>query len=105
MEQTISVNMEYLIKSIEERIEKDLIFRELHSLINGYCIEVTGINEEHILFEEVENMFPNIEIIDITIAYAYKCIEGITDIEKDFMYKIIHRLLDLKNIYQDQIPF
>ena len=105
MEQTISVNMEYLIKSIEEKIKKDLIFRELHSLINGYCIEVTGKHKEHILFEEVQRMFPNIEIIDITIAYAYKCIEGITDTEKDFMYKIIHRLLDLKNIYQDQVPF
>ena len=105
MKQTISVNMEYLQHKIQEAIELDLTFRELHSLINGYCIEVTGIVKEHILFEEVERMFPNIEIIDVTIAYAYKCIEGITDIEKDFMYKIIHRLLDLKNIYQDQVPF
>ena len=36
--QTVTVNFEYLVKSIEETIEMDMIIRKLHSLINGYCI-------------------------------------------------------------------
>lgn len=105
MIQEISVNFDYLVKSIEERIEKDLILRELHSLINSYCIEVTGKDEEHIIFEDIERMFSNEEIIDITIKYAYKCIEGINEKEKAYILSIVSSLKNLISHYQNRLPF
>lgn len=105
MQQTVSVNFEYLVKSIEETIEKDLLLRELHSLINSYCIEVTGKNEEHIILEDVERMFNNIDVIEITIDYAMKCIEGINEKEKAYILSIVSTLKNLKSHYQNRIPF
>lgn len=101
----ISVNMEYLVKSIEERIEKDLILRELHGSINDYCIEVTGRNEEHIIFEDVERMFKNIDLVNLTIDYAFKCLDGINEKEKAYILKITSLLNSLKVHYENCIPF
>lgn len=101
----ISVNIDYLVKSIEERIEKDLIMRELHSLINSYCIEVTGMNKEHILFDDIERMFYNNDIINLTISYGLSCLEGINETEKEYIIKIVSTLKKLKIHYDNCIPF
>lgn len=99
------VNLKYVKTKRNENKQINLIMKELYKLINDYCIEVTGIVKEHILFDEVKRMFPNNEIIDYTITYAYNCMEGLSDTEKDYMYKMIHRLVDLKEIYNNRIPF
>lgn len=99
------VNLKYVKAKRKENKEKKLIMKELYKLINDYCIEVTGKVKEHILFDEVKGMFPNNEIIDYTITYAYNCMEGLSDVERDYLYKIIHTLVDLKEVYKNQIPF
>lgn len=104
--QTITVNYEYLVKSIEETIEMDLIVRKLHNLINRYCIEVTGKNEEHILYEDVKNLLPDRNNIDLIIGLSKMYLKKVNDPKDyDYLLRVIIELERLKNFYLNQLPF
>lgn len=105
-EQTVTVNFEYLIKSIEETIEMDLIIRKLHNLINSYCIEVTGKDEEHILYEDVKEMLPDRTNIDLIIGLAKMYLKQLNDADDyNYLIRIIIELERLKNFYMNALPF
>lgn len=102
---SITVNFEYLIKSIEETIEKDLILKELHSLMNEYCINVTGENKKHVTLEELERIFCNKEIVNLTINYGIHCLNETSEQEKPCILKIINCLEMLRSHYDNCLPF
>lgn len=104
--QTVTVNFEYLIKSIEETIEMDIITRKIHNLINGYCIEVTGKNEEHILYEDVKEMLPDRNNIDLIINLSKMYLKQLNDAKDyDYLIRIIIELERLRNFYINALPF
>lgn len=104
--QTVTVNFEYLVKSIEETIEMDMIIRKLHSLINGYCIEVTGKDEEHILYEDVKELLPDRNNIDLIINLSKMYLKKLNDAKDyDYLIRVIIELERLKNFYINQLPF
>lgn len=105
-EQTVTVNFEYLVKSIEETIEMDMITRKIHNLINGYCIEVTGKDEEHILYEDVKELLPNRNNIDLIIGLLKMYLKKVNDPKDyDYLIRVIIELERLKNFYLNQLPF
>lgn len=87
-----------LVKIIASNIERNIIIKNLHSTINKYCIEVSGIDKEHILLDDVYKMFPNVDIIDFTILYAKSCLEDLTDNERNLIQDIIYYLNLLKSL-------
>ena len=105
-EPTVTVNLEYLIKSIEEAIEKDMIIRKIHNLINGYCVEVTGKDEEHILYEDVKELLPDRNNIDLTIGLAKMYLKQLNNgNDYNYLIRIIIELERLRNFYLNQLPF
>ena len=102
---SISVNFEYLVQSIKETIEKDLILKELHSLMNEYCINVTGENKDHVTLEELERIFFNKEVVNLTINYGLQCLNEIDELEKPCILKIIKCLEKLRSYYENCLPF
>lgn len=101
----VKVNVEYVKAKRKENKQKNVIYKELYNNINNYCIEVTGKDEEHILMDEIVKMFPNVEIINLTIKYASSCLDGLNDKERYYIKNIIRSLECLKKVYMDQVPF
>ena len=105
-EPRITVNFEYLVKSIEETIELDLIVKKLHSLINGYCIEVTGKDEEHILYEDVKELLPDRNSIDKVINLLKMYLKQLNNgNDYNYLIRVIIELERLRNFYLNQLPF
>ena len=105
-EPRLTVNFEYIVKSIEETIEMDLIIKKLHSLINGYCVEVTGMDKEHILYEDIKDMLPDRNNIDLVIGLSKMYLKQLNNSnDYNYLIRIIIELERLKNFYLNQLPF